>query len=62
MYPSLPGNPETTRRSMSVLQFLLEMDSGGLGLKIIFISVHLGSGVKIEGYNLPDNPENIKAV
>lgn len=47
---------------MSVLQFLLEVDSGGFGLKIIFISVHLGSGVKIEGYNLPDNPENIKVV
>lgn len=50
------------KRIRSVLEFLLEMDSGGLGLKIIFNSVYLGSGRENGVLYLPDNTENIKEV
>lgn len=40
------------------------MDFGGLELKIIFISIHLGSGKETALFlnNLSDNTENIKGV
>lgn len=48
VYHFQPGSMENTWRIISVMKFILEIYSGGLGWRALFISIHLGSGIKME--------------